>query len=45
MNVIDKLQIQTETWPDGIQARLDEGIVAFEEKLDSLLDGYREHDY
>lgn len=34
---IAKLQSHTRAWPDGLQARLDEGIDTFEKKLDSLL--------
>ncbi|MFJ5715476.1 AI-2E family transporter [Neobacillus sp. NPDC093127] len=34
---IAMLQSHTRAWPDGLQARLDEGIDIFEEKLDSLL--------
>jgi predicted PurR-regulated permease PerM len=31
------LQSQTRTWPDGLQGKMNDGIDAFEEKLDSLL--------
>jgi len=34
---ISLLQKHTREWPDGLQARVDEGIDAFENKLDSLL--------
>lgn len=34
---IAKLQSHTRAWPDGLQARLDEGIDTFEKKLDLLL--------
>jgi predicted PurR-regulated permease PerM len=34
---IDMLQSHTRAWPDGLQARIDDGIDAFEQKLDSLL--------
>jgi predicted PurR-regulated permease PerM len=34
---ITMLQKHTREWPDGLQARVDEGIDAFEKKLDSLL--------
>ncbi|WP_066063942.1 AI-2E family transporter [Neobacillus soli] len=34
---IDQLQTHTRAWPDGLQTRINEGIDAFEKKLDSLL--------
>ncbi|WP_160721875.1 AI-2E family transporter [Bacillus sp. USDA818B3_A] len=34
---IAQLQKHTREWPDGLQARIDEGIDVFESKLDSLL--------
>lgn len=34
---IGELQTHTRAWPDGLQARIDDGIDAFEKKLDSLL--------
>jgi predicted PurR-regulated permease PerM len=34
---IELLQSHTREWPDGLQARIEEGIDAFEKKLDSLL--------
>jgi predicted PurR-regulated permease PerM len=34
---IAKLESNTREWPDGLQSRIDEGINAFEKKLDSLL--------
>lgn len=34
---IAKLESNTREWPDGLQTRIDEGIDAFEKKLDSLL--------
>lgn len=35
--LIDKLQLHTRTWPDGLQGKMNDGIDAFEKKLDSLL--------
>ena len=43
MGLIEMMQKQEETWPDGIQERVNEGIDAFEQKLDSLLD--EDHKY
>jgi predicted PurR-regulated permease PerM len=34
---VGELQTHTRAWPDGLQTRIDEGIDAFEKKLDSLL--------
>ncbi|MFK9091352.1 AI-2E family transporter [Bacillus salipaludis] len=34
---IDTLQSHTRAWPDGLQARINEGIDSFEKKMDSLL--------
>ncbi len=34
---ITKLETNTREWPDGLQTKIDDGIDAFEEKLDSLL--------
>lgn len=34
---IKQVQEHTRTWPDGIQGRMNDGIDAFEKKLDSLL--------
>jgi predicted PurR-regulated permease PerM len=34
---VDQLQSQTRAWPDGLQTRINDGIDAFEKKLDSLL--------
>lgn len=34
---INQLQSHTREWPDGLQVRINEGIDAFEKKLDSLL--------
>jgi predicted PurR-regulated permease PerM len=34
---IDTIQANTRTWPDGLQGRMNDGIDAFEKKLDSLL--------
>jgi predicted PurR-regulated permease PerM len=34
---VGELQSHTRAWPDGLQTRIDDGIDAFEKKLDSLL--------
>ncbi|WML40659.1 AI-2E family transporter [Neobacillus sp. OS1-2] len=34
---INELQSHTRAWPDGLQARMNEGIDTFEKKMDSLL--------
>jgi predicted PurR-regulated permease PerM len=34
---ITKLESNTREWPDGLQTKIDDGIDAFEKKLDSLL--------
>jgi predicted PurR-regulated permease PerM len=34
---IKTLQVHTRTWPDGLQGRMNDGIDAFEKKIDSLL--------
>ncbi|MDQ0197190.1 AI-2E family transporter [Neobacillus ginsengisoli] len=34
---IDTIQSHTRTWPDGLQGKMNDGIDAFEKKLDSLL--------
>ncbi len=36
-DMINTLQSHTREWPDGLQTRMEEGIDAFEKKLDSLL--------
>ena len=38
MGFIDMIQKKTETWPDGIQERVNESIVAIEQKLALLLE-------
>ncbi|WP_413308578.1 AI-2E family transporter [Bacillus sp. 1P10SD] len=34
---IDELQTHTRAWPDGLQAKIDDGINTFEKKMDTLL--------
>lgn len=34
---INSIQAHTQTWPDGLQGRMNDGIDAFEKKVDSLL--------
>ncbi|HJV31719.1 MAG TPA: AI-2E family transporter, partial [Bacillales bacterium] len=36
-NWLDQIQLHTSKWPDGLQGKMNDGIDAFEKKLDALL--------